>query len=76
MHDQESCDKRYVSWFWLVGILVTVLVGGIAMAWTGGGDSVRLKNTLNVHEARLIKLEMVSTKLDTVIAIVKELQKR
>lgn len=73
-HDPESCDRRYVSWFWLVGILIALLGGGITLAWTGGGRSTQLKNTLDSHETRLEKLEIATNKIDTVIAIVKEIR--
>lgn len=73
-HDQESCDKRYVSWIWLVGILIALLGVGITFAWTGGAKTENTKNILSNHETRLERLEIATDKIDTIIAIVKDLR--
>lgn len=70
-HDQESCDHRYVTWIWMIGIIISLMGTGVALAWTGSKVMANTESVIELHEKRITNVEIQSSKIDTVIAILR-----
>ena len=69
-HDQiEECKSIYVSWVWMIGIIVTLAGATIAVGAMYWPLETKQATLLDDHEKRIVKMEGVQQDLDTIKTI-------
>ena len=75
MHDIEACSRIFCSWTWMIGILISIMTAGVALAWTGSKVVAKTEAVIEVHEKRIGIIEVQTSKIDTVIQILRSRDK-
>lgn len=71
MHDVDACSKIFVSWAWMIGIVVSLMGAGVAAAWAGSKVIAKTEAVIEIHEKRIGIIEVQTSKIDTVIMILR-----
>jgi len=65
--NQKQCDRRYVSWVWLAGILM-LLIGSVVMAaWNTRGWTEKTETRIERLEESQAAIRRVEAKVDTLL---------
>ena len=70
-HDQDRCDHIYVSWVWMIGIIVTLAGAVLAGAMMYAPREAKQDAILSDHEKRIVELHGVQQDLDTIKTILR-----
>lgn len=62
----DNCEKIFVSWTWLVGILSGLLITIGGLAWAGGSKMSTSDLRMESLESEVAKWKKVPADLDTI----------
>jgi len=71
-HDKlDECKSIFVSWVWMIGIIVTLAGATIAVGAMYWPLETKQATLLDDHEKRIVKMEGVADDLDTIKTILR-----
>jgi hypothetical protein len=69
---QENCKSVFVSWVWLIGVLVTLSTPMLIYAFKSGAKLERHEQKIEQLKNKLDKLDNIDDKIDKILNIIKE----
>lgn len=76
MHDIEACSRIFCSWNWMIGILISIMTAAVALSWAGSKIMAETEAVIEVHEKRIGIIEIQTSKIDTVIHILRSRERQ
>ena len=67
----DECKSTFVSWVWMIGIIVTLAAATIALGSMYWPLESKQDFLLTDHEKRIVKMEGVADDLDTIKTILR-----
>ena len=71
----ENCKSVFITWVWGIGIIAGIFVAGTGLAWAAATKTTTIESTLLSQDKRISDVEIATAKVDTVIQILRDMQK-
>lgn len=65
-HNIDECKDIFVSWVWMIGIIVTIAAGACGLIYAYSQMESEQYIQIKDHEKRLIRCESVERDIDTI----------